>query len=151
MYSNCCCSCSFEAEIIKIGQSSHKMYSNNILNFQGSTTILNAYKKKVWKLIICTSYFLPNFGPSSGEDVLQKWCNFLYVHYFFVRRRASGAIAVCNVYFYICRTILKNKKICRQKMSIMFNKIYIYIYIYIYICMCKYIYIYIWKDQQENM
>ena len=29
VYSNCCCSCSFEAEIIKIGQSSHKMYSNN--------------------------------------------------------------------------------------------------------------------------
>ena len=25
-YSNCCCSCSFEPEIIKIGQSSHKMY-----------------------------------------------------------------------------------------------------------------------------
>ena len=25
-----------------------------------------------------------------------------------------------------------NKKICRQKMSIMFNEIYIYIYIYIY-------------------
>ena len=34
MYSNCCCSCSFEAEIIKIGQSSHKMYSNNILNLR---------------------------------------------------------------------------------------------------------------------
>ena len=28
VYSNCCCSCSFEAEIIKIGQSSHKMYSH---------------------------------------------------------------------------------------------------------------------------
>ena len=27
-YSNCCCSCSFEREIIKICQSSHKMYSN---------------------------------------------------------------------------------------------------------------------------
>ena len=26
-----------------------------------------------------------------------------------------------------------NKKICRQKMSIMFNEIFIYIYIYIYI------------------
>ena len=26
VYSNCCCSCSFEREIIKIGQSSHKMY-----------------------------------------------------------------------------------------------------------------------------
>ena len=29
VYSNCCCSCSFEPEIIEIGQSSHKMYSNN--------------------------------------------------------------------------------------------------------------------------
>ena len=56
VYSNCCCSCSFEAEIIKVGQSSHKMYSNNIVNFQESTTILNAYTKKVWKLIVCTSY-----------------------------------------------------------------------------------------------
>ena len=34
VYSNCCCSFLFEREIIKIGQSSHKMYSNNILNFQ---------------------------------------------------------------------------------------------------------------------
>ena len=46
VYSNCCCSCSFEAEIIKIGQSSHNMYSNNILNFHKSTTILNACLKK---------------------------------------------------------------------------------------------------------
>ena len=29
VYSNCCCSCSFEPEIIKISQSSHKMYSHN--------------------------------------------------------------------------------------------------------------------------
>ena len=47
VYSNCCCSCSFEAEIIKIGQSSHKMYSDNVLNFQESTTILNACTKNV--------------------------------------------------------------------------------------------------------
>ena len=47
MYSNCCCSCSFEPEILKIVQSSHKMHSNNILNFQGSTAILNAHTKKV--------------------------------------------------------------------------------------------------------
>ena len=46
VYSNSCCSCSFEAEIIKIGLSSHKMYSNNILNFHESTTILNACTKK---------------------------------------------------------------------------------------------------------
>ena len=45
VYSNCCCSCSFEPEIIKISQSSHKMYSNNILDFQESTTILNACTK----------------------------------------------------------------------------------------------------------
>ena len=42
VYSNCCCSCSFEPEILKIGQSSHKMYSNNILNFQEFMPILNA-------------------------------------------------------------------------------------------------------------
>ena len=51
MYSNCCCSCSFEAEIINIGKSSHKMYSNNILNFQKSTTILNACTKKSGDLL----------------------------------------------------------------------------------------------------
>ena len=55
VYSNCCCSCLFKLEIIKIGQSSHKMYRNNILNFQESTTILNACTKKVWKLIECTA------------------------------------------------------------------------------------------------
>ena len=55
LYSNCCCSCSFKTEIIKMGQSSHKLYSNNIVNFQESTTILNACTKKVWKLIEGTS------------------------------------------------------------------------------------------------
>ena len=46
VYSNCWCSCCFESEIIEIGQSSHKMYSNNKLNFQEFTTILNACTKK---------------------------------------------------------------------------------------------------------
>ena len=46
VYSNCYCSCSFEAEIIKIGQSSHKMYCNSIGNFQESATILNTCTKK---------------------------------------------------------------------------------------------------------
>ena len=62
VYSNCCCSCWFEPEIIKIGQSSHKMYSNTIVNFQESTVILNACTKKVWKLIECTIYYLPMAG-----------------------------------------------------------------------------------------
>ena len=34
VYSNCCCSCSFKPEILKIGRSSHKMCSNNLVNFQ---------------------------------------------------------------------------------------------------------------------
>ena len=46
VYSNCCCSCSFETEIIKIGQ-----YSNNTLNFQESMTILNASTKKSGNLL----------------------------------------------------------------------------------------------------
>ena len=55
VYSNCCCSCWFELDIIKIGQSSQNMYSNNIVNFQESTTILNACTKNVWKLIEYTT------------------------------------------------------------------------------------------------
>ena len=62
VYSDCCCSCSFEPEIIKIGQPSHKMYRNNILNFQESTTILNAcaLKKKSGNLLKAprNSFFL---------------------------------------------------------------------------------------------
>ena len=47
VYSYCYCSCSFDSEIMKIGQSSQKMYSNNILNFQESMTILNACTKSL--------------------------------------------------------------------------------------------------------
>ena len=51
VYFNSCCSCSFEPEIIKIGQSSHKMYSNNIVNSQESTTILNTCTKTSGNLL----------------------------------------------------------------------------------------------------
>ena len=51
VYSNSCSSCWFEPEIVKIGQSSHKMYSNNILNFQESTRILNACTNKSGNLL----------------------------------------------------------------------------------------------------
>ena len=55
VYFNCFCSCSFEPEIIKIGQSSSKMNSDNILNFEESKTILIACTTKVWKLIEATT------------------------------------------------------------------------------------------------
>ena len=51
MYSNSYCSCLFEPEIIKIAKSSHKMDSNSILSFQGSTIILNACTKKSGNLM----------------------------------------------------------------------------------------------------
>ena len=44
VYSNSCY-CSFKPKVMKIGQPSHKMYSNNILNFQESTAMLNAHTK----------------------------------------------------------------------------------------------------------
>ena len=56
VYSNGCCKCSFEPEIIEIGQSSHNMHSNNMVNFQESTPILYACTKKVWKVIEGTTY-----------------------------------------------------------------------------------------------
>ena len=49
--SNSCCSSSFQPEIINIDESSHKMYSNNILNSQESTTILNACTKNSGNLL----------------------------------------------------------------------------------------------------
>ena len=45
VYFNWCCSCLFWPEIIKISQSYHNMYTNEILNFQESTIILNACTK----------------------------------------------------------------------------------------------------------
>ena len=56
VYCNSCCSCSLKLEIINIGQSSHEMCSNNILNFQELTTFSNAHTINVWKLIVCPSY-----------------------------------------------------------------------------------------------
>ena len=51
VYSNCCYSSPFEPEIIKIGQSYHNMYSNNILNFQEYTTMLIPCTKKSGNLL----------------------------------------------------------------------------------------------------
>ena len=84
IYSNSCCSCSFEPEIIKIGQSSYMMYSNNILNFQESTTILNACTEKVWKLIEFTMYIHIHI-----HIYIHKYTN-IYIH-----------SSIYNIYIYI--------------------------------------------------
>ena len=51
VYSNSCCSCWFESEILKIDESSQKMYSNNILNFQEFMSILNTCTKNFGNLL----------------------------------------------------------------------------------------------------
>ena len=72
VYSNCCCGCWFEPKIIKIGQSSHKMYCNNLLNFQESTTIFNDRTKKVRKLIVCTSYICQGIHVKQLENFKER-------------------------------------------------------------------------------
>ena len=89
VYSNFC---SFEPEIIKISQSVHKMYSNNMLKFQESVTILNAHTKKIWKLIEGTMYFSNNFFlvhlyvflfPFSFYNI-SLWFNFILYIYIYI-------------------------------------------------------------------
>ena len=80
-YSNCCCSCSFEPEIIKISQSSHKMYSNNIPNFQESMAILNACTKKSGNLlnVPCTmGEVWPQLGILGTLHTLFYFCCVLF-------------------------------------------------------------------------
>ena len=78
VYSNCCCSCSFEPEIIKIGLSSHKMYSNTILNFQESMTILNAWTKKksgtLLKAPCIYIYIYINASTNNSGNLLNAPC-----------------------------------------------------------------------------
>ena len=82
VYSNY--SCLFEPEIIKIGQSSLKMYSNNILNFQESTTILNTCtKKKSEKLMTAPRIYI-----------------YIYIYYLLVERNMINRIK---------RTVLKQQ------------------------------------------
>ena len=76
VYSNSCCSCSFEPENIKNGQSSHNVYSNNIPNFQESKTILNDLyllkKLSVYKITLMQKKkkkeFRPGIKVGSGID-----------------------------------------------------------------------------------
>ena len=120
VYFNCCSSCSFEAEIIKIGQSSHNMYSYNRLNFQESTTILNACTKKVWKLIEGTIYI------------------YIYIYIYVWMRRAYLHSDVLYIYIYIY--IYTHRRVYMYT----YWHIYIYIYTYIYTHTHVYIYIYIY-------
>ena len=115
MYSNSCCSHPFEAEIIKICQSSHKMYSNNIVNVQESMTTLNACTKRVWKPIECPTYIYIYIYISKH----------IYIH----------------IHVYICIHIYIYTYIHRY--IYIYIYIYIYTHICIHIFIYTYIHLYI--------
>ena len=109
VYSNCCCSCLFEAEIIKIGQSSHKMYSNNIVNFQESTTILNASTKKSGNLLNAPRIYIYIYISS----ILWVWI----IHVLNTHTHTHTHI---YIYIYIYRVVkyLQNENLALRKMSL---------------------------------
>ena len=98
MYSNSCYSCSFEPEIIKIGLSSHKMYSNNIVNFQESTTILDAYTKMSGTLLK-----VPRIYTYIYEYMYICICMFMCVFMpIYVCMHICGYIHATYIYIYVC-------------------------------------------------
>ena len=72
------------------------MYSNNIVSFQESTTILNACTKKVWKLIEGTIY------------IYIYIYTYIYVYVYIEQTATSSQLAVKkwgdmeNIYFLLC-------------------------------------------------
>ena len=80
VYSNCICSCSFEREIIKMGQSSHTMYSNNVVNFQESITILNACTKKAGNLLKAPRNVLEYYNKSKYIYTYILLCIYIYIY-----------------------------------------------------------------------
>ena len=114
VYSNCWCSYSFKPEIIKIGQSSHKMYSNNIVNFQESTVLLTSCTKKSGNLLIAPRICIYIF-------IYTYIYTYIYIHIYKYIYRYTDIYIYVYIYIYIHIYIHTRTYIC----------IYIYIYIYI--------------------
>ena len=97
------------------------MYSNSIVNFQESMTILNAHMKKVWKLIVCSS------------------CVYIYI-YIYICMHMHVCVCVClslSLYIYICKPYLS---IC----------IHVSMYVYIFTHTHTYIYT-CWNIKQHSI
>ena len=109
VYSNSWCCCFFEPEIIKIGQSSHKISSNDIQNFQVYDNFKCLYKKSLethWRhhvyiYIYIYIYYLSfiywrklALSIIHNQDRIVKaatWCNNLKC-----RRQADTIWFLCN-------------------------------------------------------
>ena len=103
VYSNYCCNCSFESEIMKIGQSSHKMYSNNILNLYESTTIIYACTKMSGNLLNSPRNVIgiSNSFVCSGCDARSVSRRF---ELFCVQNFPSRPVAISRLKIIVCPT-----------------------------------------------
>ena len=134
VYSNCSFSCSFELEIIKIGQSSHKIYSNNIVNFQASTTILNVCTKKSGNLLKAPRiYSIYKMGCKKRYE--NRW-EFLISKCLYQWRDKVSLFQIGFWTILVClRWTLFWGFLFRIVWLLLIMVIY-YIYIYIYVCVC---------------
>ena len=87
MYSNSCSSRLFKPEIIKIGPSSHNLYSNKILNFQQSAIILNACTKKFWHLYIHYKKICPE--NKKKKEVFMKFSRTISSNRIFIKTNSE--------------------------------------------------------------
>ena len=90
VYSNCCCSCSFKTEIMKFCQSSHRMYINNILNFQESSPILNACAKKSLESYWMHHVYVLSMSICIYILLYLYMCIYMYIYEH-----------ICHIYIYI--------------------------------------------------
>ena len=124
VYSNSGCRCSFE---IKIGQSSHKMYSNKILNSQESTTILNACTKTSWNLLNTLRIYIYIYIYISFDLKMRKGetkVNFVWpIRYLYIYIYMGGVGWLCftayqPLYMILCQflsiNIYETYMICKQ-------------------------------------
>ena len=138
VYSNCCCSCWLEPEIIKIGQSSHNMYSNNILNFQESTTILNASTKKYGNLLKAPRIW--HLSPAQSGRLIfflvsRRWC----IH---VKESMEKCLLWVRPYFSSCvqkqhsrvliKMVIYKDCCCSNERKVYLSQILFFFFIYIY-------------------
>ena len=83
VYSNSCWSCSFAAEIIKIGQSSYKIYSNNSEFSRVYNNFKCLYKKKSGNLLNAPCISVDSIDISKVGDLSQGWPKgFLFNSYY---------------------------------------------------------------------
>ena len=131
VYSNCCCSCSFEAEIIKIGQSSHKMYINNIVDFQESTTILNACTKKSGNLLYASRKKNVLHGNSSNfisqTNMLKSDSLFELDNFSLVSNYDKWISSICDLKLAVINSISTSLYV---PFLLHCTRLYIYIYIW---------------------